>query len=170
MLLLCGDERDITCTADLPCRQAVNIQITQHGTAYSYNLYAVQVGGQTVASVRVPIGKPSLCWLCWCRCMHDLYHLQWVLSVCLTECESTIELSQVVYLWVAYRTLPLATGFNVGARRIRNAFLESQRRGGTTTIAVPANAPAPGTQGTAPAVRGLGWLLIAAIAVIGSGG
>ena len=41
----------------LLCRQAVNVQITQHGTAYNYNLYAVQVGGETLASVRVPTGK-----------------------------------------------------------------------------------------------------------------
>ena len=61
------------------------------------------------------------------------------------------------------------SGYNVGTRRIRNAFLESQRRGGTTTIAVPANAPPAGTQGMGPSVRGLGWLLIAAIAVVGSG-
>ena len=70
---------------------------------------------------------------------------------------------------VAHQDSLSAPGFNVGARRIRNAFLESQRRGGTTTIAVPANAPVPGTQGMAPGVRGLAWLLIAAIAVIGSG-
>ena len=41
----------------LLCRQAVNIQITQHSTAFNYNLYAVQVGGETLASVRVPTGK-----------------------------------------------------------------------------------------------------------------
>ena len=58
LLVRTGTIEGITCAADLPCRQAVNIQITQHGTAYNYNLYAVQVGAETVASVRIPTGKP----------------------------------------------------------------------------------------------------------------
>lgn len=165
-----GRNEGITCSADLPCRQAVNIQITQHGTAYSYNLYAVQVGGQTLASVRVSIGKPCCAWYsCSSALMHASLTSPAVGAECLpgTACRA-LELSPLLCLQFAHRTLPSATGYNVGARRIRNAFLESQRRGGTTTIAVPANAPPPGTQGTSSAVRGLAWLLIAAIAVVGS--
>lgn len=68
---------------------------------------AVQVGGDTLASVRVPVG------------------------------------------------------YNVGARRIRNAFLESQRRAGTVTIGVPITAPVQTDPGiSADPVRSLLWYLL----------
>lgn len=53
-------------------------------------------------------------------------------------------------------------GYNVGARRIRNAFLESQRRAGTMTIAVPSNAPVQTDPGiNADSIRSYIWYLLA---------
>ena len=65
----------------LLCRQAVNVQITQHGTAYNYNLYAVQAGSETLASVRVPTGKS--CHASPALSMH-MHHTATSSSICTT--------------------------------------------------------------------------------------